>query len=88
MIFETVNLFDCRDDNVADHDDRYDVFLRSKVPMATPSGFEPLSEPHESLKPHQLGHLPLGDSSGASGNLCQLWAGQISRAIATRQVGP
>lgn len=31
----------------------YEAFLQSKVPRAREAGFEPASEPHESLKPHQ-----------------------------------
>lgn len=31
----------------------YEEFIRAKLPVAEATGFEPLSEPHASLKPHQ-----------------------------------
>lgn len=34
--------------------DAYLEFLRRKIPRAELTGFEPLSTPHESLKPHQI----------------------------------
>lgn len=34
--------------------DAYRDFLRSKIPQAEVCGFEPLSEPHPSLFPHQV----------------------------------
>ena len=34
--------------------DAYLDFLRSKIPQAEVCGFEPLSEPHPSLFPHQV----------------------------------
>jgi DNA modification methylase len=32
----------------------YEDFLQTKVPKAQMDGFEPLTDPHESLKPHQI----------------------------------
>lgn len=34
--------------------EKYQEFLRSKITIVPDTGFEPLSKPHESLKPHQV----------------------------------